>query len=93
MSHTVDPRIAVLSSMSSPSWHPMLEERGMPWDDAVEELNTYRAKVLRLAAEAVEQEFLDGITDSDQDQTWNAAVRAIATALRQSADEPEASNE
>ncbi|UJV42055.1 hypothetical protein [Streptomyces sp. AMCC400023] len=87
MSHTVDPRIAVLSSMTSPERTPDMV--GMPWDDAVKELDAYRAKVLRLAAEAIEQEFLDGITDSDQDQTWNAAVQAIATSLRQSADKPE----
>ncbi|CAM5620915.1 putative protein OS=Streptomyces aurantiogriseus OX=66870 GN=GCM10010251_92550 PE=4 SV=1 [Streptomyces aurantiogriseus] len=73
-------------AMQGKEHSPEISER------ASEKIDAYRAKVLRLAAEAVEQEFLDGITDSDQDQTWNAAVRAIATALRQSADEPEASD-
>lgn len=44
---TVDPRIAVLSDLSSPSWHPTPEAYGMPWDDAVKLLNTYRASELR----------------------------------------------
>ncbi|MDX2944457.1 hypothetical protein [Streptomyces caniscabiei] len=89
MSTTVDPRIAILSDLSDPPYNEVTETRCVPWDDAVKMLAAYRAKVLRLAAEAVEQEFLDGITDSDQDQTWNAAVKAIATALRQSAERPE----
>jgi hypothetical protein len=44
---TVDPRIAVLSDLSSPSWHPVPEAYGMPWGEAEEKLNAYRAAVLR----------------------------------------------
>lgn len=47
MTTTVDPRIAILSDLSSPSWHPVPESYGMPWDEAEEKLNAYRASVLR----------------------------------------------
>ena len=89
VSATVDPRIAILSALSDPPINKVTETPCVPWDDAVKLLHAYRAFELRLAADAIEQEFLDGITDSERDQTWNAAVRAIATALRQSAEEPE----
>jgi hypothetical protein len=89
---TVDPRIAILSDLSDPPCNEVTETRCVPWDDAVQLLADYRAKELRLAAEAIEQEFLDGITDSERGQTWNAAIKAAATALRQMASEPEASD-
>lgn len=88
---TVDPRIAVLSDLSSPEWSPVSESYGMPWDDAVKLLHAYRGKELRLAAEALEQEFLKEITDSERDQIWNDAIKAAATTLRTLANEtPEA---
>ncbi|MEU3283291.1 hypothetical protein [Streptomyces antibioticus] len=90
MTTTTDPRIAVLSALNDPPYNETAEKRCVPWDDAVKLLDAYRARELRLAAAAIEQEFLDGITDSEQDQTWNSAVKAIATALRQSAANPEA---
>jgi hypothetical protein len=89
VSTTVDPRIAILSALSDPPINEVPETPCVPWDDAVKLLAAYRARELRLAAEAIEQEFLDGITDSDLDRTWNAAVKAIATSLRQSASEAE----
>ncbi|MFF6781409.1 helix-turn-helix transcriptional regulator [Streptomyces sp. NPDC012510] len=47
VSTTVDPRIAVLSDLSSPSWHPVPEAYGMPWSEAEKLLDAYRAAVLR----------------------------------------------
>jgi hypothetical protein len=38
-----DPRIAVLSALSSPGWHPVPEAHGMPWDEAEELLAAYDA--------------------------------------------------
>jgi hypothetical protein len=38
-----DPRIAVLSALSSPDWHPVPEAHGMPWDEAEELLAAYDA--------------------------------------------------
>lgn len=90
MSTTTDPRIALMSALNDPPYDDAAGKRGTPLGEAAQLLNAYRARELRLAAEAIEQEFLDGITDSDQDQTWNAAVKAIATSLRQSATTPEA---
>ena len=40
---TTDPRIAVLSAMSSPDWHPVPEAHGMPWDEAEALLAAYDA--------------------------------------------------
>ncbi len=67
---TTDPRIAVLSALSSPDWHPVPEAHGMPWDEAEQLLDAYdasraaaepaaapptdRAAVLREAADAAE---------------------------------------
>jgi len=45
-----DPRIAVLSALSSPGWHPVPEAHGMPWDEAVALLDAYDAS--RAAAPA-----------------------------------------
>jgi hypothetical protein len=38
-----DPRIAVLSALSSPGWHPVPEAHGMPWDEAEQLLTAYDA--------------------------------------------------
>jgi hypothetical protein len=40
---TTDPRIAVLSALSSPDWHPVPEAHGMPWDEAEQLLAAYDA--------------------------------------------------
>ncbi|MFB7440212.1 hypothetical protein ACFC01_17945 [Streptomyces mirabilis] len=45
-----DPRIAVLSALSSPGWHPVPEAHGMPWDEAEQLLAAYDAS--RAAAPA-----------------------------------------
>lgn len=86
---TVDPRIAILSKLNDPPYNETAEKRCVPWDEAVKMLDAYRAKELRMAAEAIEQEFL-GPAGSERDQAWNDAVKAIATTLRQSAANPEA---
>lgn len=86
---TVDPRIAILSRLNDPPYNATAEKRCVPWDEAVKMLDAYRAKELRMAAEAIEQEFL-GPAGSERDQAWNDAVKAIATTLRQSAANPEA---
>jgi cytochrome c556 len=63
-----DPRIAVLSALSSPGWHPVPEAHGMPWDEAEQLLAAYdasraaaapsapadRAAILREAADTVD---------------------------------------
>ena len=56
VSTTVDPRIAVLSDLSQPSWHPTPKAYGMPWDEAVVLLNAYRAAVLRAAADELAED-------------------------------------
>lgn len=89
MTTTVDPRIAILSNLNDPPYNEVAEKRCVPWDEAVKLLDAYRAKELRMAAEAIEQEFL-GPADSERDRAWNDAVKAIATTLRQSAANPEA---
>ena len=83
---TVDPRIAVLSGLSDPPYNETAEEHCVPWDDAVKLLDTYRAKELRLGAEAIEQELLGGAAKSECDGVWDDAIRAAATVLRQMAD-------
>jgi hypothetical protein len=50
MTEQPDPRIAVLSALSSPGWHPVPEAHGMPWDEAVALLDAYDAS--RAAAPA-----------------------------------------
>lgn len=86
---TVDPRIAILSDLNDPPYNEVAEKRCVPWDDAMKMLNDYRGKELRLAAEAIEQEFLKETVESERDEIWNDAVSAVATLLRQSAAEPE----
>lgn len=50
----------------------------------------HRAEVLRQAADAAEQTFINGVTPaaSERDEIWDQAVRAVATMLRGLADEP-----
>ena len=90
----VDPRIAVLSNLSDPPYNETAEKHCTPWDDAVKLLGSYRAKELRLAAEAIEQELLSGSDgpDGEDGPGWNDAVRAAATVLRQMAAAPEGSD-
>ena len=90
----VDPRIAVLSNLSDPPYNETAERHCTPWDDAVKLLDAYRAKELRLAAEAIEQELLSGsdVPDGEDGPGWNDAVRAAATVLRQMAAAPEGSD-
>lgn len=89
----VDPRIAILSRLSDPPYSEVAEKHCVPWDDAVKLLEAYRARVLRLAAEAVEQEMLGGGGAAEESETpgWDDAVVAVATVLRQMADKPEGS--
>lgn len=91
---TVDPRIAILSALSDPPYNQTAEEHCVPWDDAVKLLDAYRAKDLRLAAEAIEQELLSGsdAPEGEDGPGWNDAIRAAATVLRQMAAEPEESD-
>jgi hypothetical protein len=53
MSTTVDPRIAILSDLSSPSWHPVPEAYGMPWDEAEKKLDAFRAAVVAEVVDAL----------------------------------------
>lgn len=88
---TVDPRIAILSGLNAPPYNTTAEKHCIPWDDAVKLLDAYRKKMLRLAAEAVEQELLSG-PDTSEDgggPGWSDAVRAAGAVLRQMAEAPD----
>lgn len=52
-------------------------------------MNYSRGAILREAADLAEQAFIHGTTPSasERDEIWDDAVRAVATLLRQSADE------
>jgi predicted DNA-binding transcriptional regulator AlpA len=91
---TVDPRIAILSGLSDPPYSEVAEKYCVPWDEAVKLLNAYRARLLRLAADAVEQELSGhgGPSEEGDGPGWDDAVRAAGTVLRQMADKPEASD-
>ena len=82
MTTTTDPRIAVLSAISSPDWHPVPEAHGMPWDEAVKLLDAYRAAVLREVAAEIE-----GI-DAHPNATGRHAdiYKALAHRFRRQAD-------
>lgn len=86
---TTDPRLALMSRLHAPPYDDAAGTYSTPLGEAAQLLDAYRAKELRMAAEAIEQEFL-GPADSERDQAWNDAVKAIATTLRQSAANPEA---
>ncbi|KND45356.1 hypothetical protein IQ64_07490 [Streptomyces stelliscabiei] len=47
VSHTVDPRIAILSDLNDPPYNATAEKRCVPWDEAVKMLAAYRAAELR----------------------------------------------
>lgn len=89
MTTTVDARLAIVSRLNTPPYDEVAGTYSTPLGEAAQLLDAYRAKELRMAAEAIEQEFL-GPADSERDQAWNDAVKAIATTLRQSAANPEA---
>jgi hypothetical protein len=65
MSTTVDPRIAILSALNDPPYNETAEKRCVPWDEAAQLLNAYRAAVIREAADAVAQLIADGEHDPD----------------------------
>ncbi|MFM9635935.1 hypothetical protein [Streptomyces turgidiscabies] len=87
-----DPRIAVLSDLSSPSWHPTPEAYGMPWDDAVQLLDAYRAAVVAEVVEALnakgaelselaEEEMRPSL--EERAQTWYEAAAAAGKLKRE----------
>lgn len=88
MTTTTDPRVALMSRLNTPPYDDAAGKTGTPLGEAAQLLDAYRAKELRMAAEAIEQEFL-GPADSERDQAWNDAVKAAATVLRQMASTPE----
>ncbi|MFM9656803.1 hypothetical protein [Streptomyces scabiei] len=57
MSTTVDPRIAILSKLNDPPYNETAEKRCVPWDEAAQLLDAYRAAVLLEAAKALELKF------------------------------------
>jgi hypothetical protein len=93
-----DPRIAVLSALSSPGWHPVPEAHGMPWDEAEQLLAAYdasraaaapsapadRAAVLREAADIA-----DRLMDERYGPDCSYAIGGedVARELRRVADE------
>lgn len=88
MTATVDPRIAILSDLNDPPYNEVAEKRCVPWDDAVQLLDAYRAAVLHAAADALDaSETLRDLTDDHMSD-----VNAAANELRRMADEAEASD-
>ncbi|MFM9616820.1 hypothetical protein ACKI14_02520 [Streptomyces turgidiscabies] len=86
-----DPRIAVLSGLSSPAWHSTPEAYGMPWDDAVQLLDAYRAAVVAEVVEALnakgaelselaEEEMRPSL--EERAQTWYEAASAAGKLKR-----------
>ncbi|WP_123973730.1 hypothetical protein [Streptomyces sp. Ag109_O5-1] len=91
VSTTVDPRIAVLSDLSSPSWHPVPEAYGMPWDDAVKLLDAYRAAVVAEVVEALTVKAQELSTEAEAEmrrdleeraQVWHEAATVAAKLKR-----------
>jgi hypothetical protein len=86
-----DPRIAVLSALSSPDWHPVPEAHGMPWDEAEELLAAYDAS--RAAAPAAVPSVSADRVAAQADATWapgrtaHTVMHADAAELRRMADE------
>ena len=62
---TTDPRIAILSALNEPPYNEVAEKRCVPWDEAEQLLDTYRAAVLDEAADAVARLVEDGEHDPD----------------------------
>jgi hypothetical protein len=54
VSTTVDPRIAILSALNDPPYNERAERRCVPWAEAEKLLATYRAAVLREAADRLD---------------------------------------
>jgi hypothetical protein len=98
-----DPRIAVLSALSSPGWHPVPEAHGMPWDEAEQLLAAYdasRAAAVPSApadreagpaalreAAAFYESVMQQSLDPDRDPRYCTAVRDVVMGLRHRADE------
>jgi len=79
-----DPRIAVLSALSSPGWHPVPEAHGMPWGEAVALLDAYDAS--RAAAPAAAPS-----APSGRAAEWRAAAEHLeqrAVAIADNSDDP-----
>lgn len=86
VSTTVDPRTVILSDLCHPEWNPVSESHGMSHDDAVKRVDSYRAAVLREAADKLdESETLRNLTDDHMGD-----VNAAANELRRMAREAEA---
>ena len=62
---TTDPRIAILSALNDPPYNEVAEKRCVPWSDAEQLLDAYRAAVLQEAADAVVGLVEDGEHDPD----------------------------
>lgn len=88
MTTTVDPRIAILSSLNDPPYNATAEKRCVPWDEAVTMLAAYRAAVLREAADSVSDMPAPDCSDfGDLDEAWESGASAAARRLRDQADE------
>jgi adenine-specific DNA glycosylase len=88
-----DPRIAVLSALSSPGWHPVPEAHGMPWDEAEQLLAAYDASRAAAAPSApadraaLLREAADVAARFNSDCQNCAVELEVATKLRRMADE------
>jgi hypothetical protein len=95
VSHTVDPRIAILSALNDPPYNEVAEKRCVPWDDAVKLLHAYRAAVLREAADRYTKltdqneayDLAEGGGISAEARIQYGTVRDVAAGLRRMADE------
>ncbi|BBC35258.1 uncharacterized protein SGFS_065520 [Streptomyces graminofaciens] len=61
MTTTVDPRIAILSRLSDPPYNEVTETRCVPWDEAAQLLDAYRAAELRNFLWRLEQSSGDAV--------------------------------
>lgn len=93
VTQTVDPRIAVLSSMTSPERSPDMV--GMPWDDAVKELDAYRAAVIDEVVSALTSKAQELSAEADEEmrrdleeaaQVWHDAAE-VARKLKRTKSE------
>lgn len=87
---TVDPRIAILSSLNDPPYNEIAEKRCVPWDDAVKMLAAYRASVIAEVVEALTAKAQERSAEAEEEmrrdleeqaQVWHEAA-AVAGKLK-----------
>jgi acyl-CoA reductase-like NAD-dependent aldehyde dehydrogenase len=91
MSTTVDPRIAILSALNDPPYNQVAERRCVPWDEAEEKLNAYRAAIIDEVVAALQERAgeLSELAEEEmrrdleeQAQEWHRAAEVAAKLKR-----------